>query len=364
MSNFDFIATYVDLSDSSTYTTNITLEGQLLKISFVWNERIGKRTIFIRNSADVCYLQNTILHPNESFELNSNAVFDDLPYKVVLQKVGDTNKVGNIYNWSKDFILCFYRTVDIETEKLNVKYGVTAPSTPSLPKGFGNWILNQGYELVNEDIKYMAYKTNGVSYYDSFANFDLVTALVRSFHDSDMQQWQAVIDACNELTGVTDWVFDATNEHILYNDPNIDSINYYKSTSTATTIYNSAKDACTSAEVMNRLSYSNGSGGIFTNYIKPVCYYTQMFYGSNRVINLQVYQGLRTAPLDISSTISFTQIAQKIISNTSSSNQAISILAEAYIQEVCNSLFNTDTSKQFVKLEDLIPQLEVNKLLR
>ena len=136
MSNFDFIATYVDLSDSPTYTTNITLEGQLLKISFVWNERIGKRTIFIRNSADICYLQNTILHPNESFELNSNAIFDDLPYKVVLHKVGDTNKVGNIYNWSKDFILCFYRTVDVETEKLNVKYGVTTPSTPITPKPF------------------------------------------------------------------------------------------------------------------------------------------------------------------------------------------------------------------------------------
>ena len=136
MSNFDFIATYVDLSDSSTYTTNITLEGQLLKISFVWNERIGKRTMFIRNSADICYLQNTILHPNESFELNSNAIFDDLPYKVVLQKVGDTNKVGNIYKWSKDFILCFYRTVDIETERLIVKYGVNTPSTPIVPKPF------------------------------------------------------------------------------------------------------------------------------------------------------------------------------------------------------------------------------------
>ena len=55
--DFNFIATYVDLSDGPTYTTNITLEGQLLKISFVWNERIGKRTMIIRNSADVCYLQ-------------------------------------------------------------------------------------------------------------------------------------------------------------------------------------------------------------------------------------------------------------------------------------------------------------------
>ena len=361
---FEVFTTNVDLQDIPSYTTNITLEGQLLKISFVWNERIGKRTIFIRNSADVCYLQNTILHPNESFELNSNAVFDDLPYKVVLQKVGDTNKAGNIYKWAKDFILCFYRTVDVETEKLNVKYGVTTPSTPTLPKPFGNWILNQGYELVNEGIRYTAYKTNEVSYYDSFANFNLVTALVRSFHDSDMQQWQAVIDACNELTGVTDWVFDATNEHILYNDPNIDSINYYKSTSTAATIYNSAKDACTSAEVMNRLSHSNGSGGIFANYINPICYYTQMFYGSNRVINLQVYQEPRTAPLDISSTISFTQIAQKIISNTSSTNEGMSLLAEAYIDGVANSIFNSDESKQFVKIEDLIPQLEANKVLR
>ena len=95
---FELFATNVDLQDIPSYTTSITLEGQLLKLSFLWNERIGKRTIFIRNSADVCYLQNTILHPNESFELNSNAIFDDLPYKVVLQKVGDTNKFGNIYN--------------------------------------------------------------------------------------------------------------------------------------------------------------------------------------------------------------------------------------------------------------------------
>ena len=362
---FEVFATNVDLQDIPSYTTNITLEGQLLKISFVWNERIGKRTIFIRNSADVCYLQNTILHPNESFELNSNAVFDDLPYKVVLQKVGDTNKVGNIYNWSKDFILCFYRTVDLDVKKLNVVYGVTTPTTPSAPTpAFGTWTLNQGFTIVGDDIKLYGYKTNGIDTYDSFATFSLETALVRSFHDTDMQQWQAVIDACNELTGVTDWVFDATNEHILYNDPNIDSINYYKSTSTATTIYNSAKDACTSAEVMDRLSYSNGSGGIFANYINPVCYYTQMFYGSNRVINLQVYQASRTAPLDISSTISFTQIAQKIISNTSSTNEGMSLLAEAYIDGVANSIFNSDESKQFVKIEDLIPQLEANKVLR
>lgn len=106
--------TNVELQDIPSYTTSITLEGQLLRLSFLWNERIGKRILSIKNSADECYLQNTILHPNEPFELNSNAVFDELPYKVVLQKVGDVRRVGNIYNWSKDYILCFYRDVVIE----------------------------------------------------------------------------------------------------------------------------------------------------------------------------------------------------------------------------------------------------------
>lgn len=131
--NFNFIATYVDLQDIPSYTTNITVEGQLLKLSFMWNDRIGKRTLYITDSADQCYLQNTILHPNEPFELNANAVLNDLPYSVTLIKTGDQKRVGNIFNWSKDFILCFSRTVDVEVEKLNVVYGVTKPSTPTIP---------------------------------------------------------------------------------------------------------------------------------------------------------------------------------------------------------------------------------------
>lgn len=131
--NFNFIATYVDLQDIPSYTTNITVEGQLLKLSFMWNERIGKRTLYITDSADQCYLQNTILHPNEPFELNANAVLNDLPYSVTLIKTGDQKRVGNIFNWSKDFILCFSRTVDVDVEKLNVVYGVTNPSTPTIP---------------------------------------------------------------------------------------------------------------------------------------------------------------------------------------------------------------------------------------
>ena len=364
MSNFDFIATYVDLSDSPTYTTNITLEGQLLKISFVWNERIGKRTIFIRNSADICYLQNTILHPNESFELNSNAIFDDLPYKVVLQKVGDTNKVGNIYDWSKDFILCFYRTVDIETEKLNVKYGITTPSTPTLPKPFGNWILNQGYELVNEDIKYTAYKTNGVSYYNSFANFDLVTALVRSFHDSELQQYVAFTTAVEQLIGAVDWVLDPANNQIVYTIPQEPLTGQYVWRYVDS--FDTAQQACKSALV-------GSSGYTFqrAEILSPdraACYIRStsdnaILYNNevNRVVNPNydpnAQEEQKTLPLNV--------VAQKVISNAESNpDEILKMLSEDYINIVANSVFDVNTSKQFVKLEDLIPQLEVNKVLR
>ncbi|WP_442768556.1 hypothetical protein [Acinetobacter bohemicus] len=62
--------------------------------------------------------------------------------------------------------------------------------------------------------------------------------------------------------------------------------------------------------------------------------------------------------------VSFETIAQKIISNASSSNQAISLLAEAYLEAVATSIFNTNPSKQFVQLSDLLSQFELNKTLR
>ena len=368
MSNFDFIATYVDLSDSPTYTTNVTLEGQLLKISFVWNERIGKRTIFIRNSADVCYLQNTILHPNEYFELNSNAVFDDLPYKVVLQKIGDTNKVGNIFNWSKDFILCFYRTVDIETEKLNVKYGVTTPSTPTLPKPFGNWILNQGFNIVTNNIRYTGYKTDGENYYDSFADFDLVTALVRSFHDSDLQKYVAFTTAVEQLIGNVDWTIDPANNQIRYTETiNKTCASYADCSGYADIWMSNVGKLYTTPDCVAEI----GAYGWWGNTLSvPISETVVECRGSNsgtvisnmaRVAN-PAYdpadeEGQKTLPLDV--------VAAQVISNAASSaDEVLKLLSEDYINLVANSVFDSNPSKQFVKLEDLIPQLEANKVLR
>lgn len=362
---FELFATNVDLRDIPSYTTSIMLEGQLLKLSFLWNERIGKRTIFIRNSADVCYLQNTVLHPNESFELNSNAVFDDLPYKVVLQKVGDTNKVGNIYNWSKDFILCFYRTIDIETEKLNVKYGVTAPSTPTLPKPFGNWILNQGYELVNEDIKYTAYNTNGVSYYDSFANFDLVTALVRSFHDSDLQKYAAFTTAVEQLIGNVDWVLEPANNQVTFIEP-----------FTETGVVDPHDQYGYTHYVFNGVLYKTVKGACMVYAPSAVNFYItgqycQAWSKGDASLVAAVAFSKEINPIydentgQITKTLPYSSIAQKIISNAeSSADEVLKLLSEDYINLVANSVFDSNPSKQFVKLEDLIPQLEANKVLR
>ncbi len=230
---------------------------------------------------------------------------------------------------------------------------------------WGNWILNSGVTVNTNGIAhYTAYKTNQREYYDSYANLDLTAAIVRSLHDTDMQQWQAVKDAANELTGVNNWTVDASNSCILYNDPNIDPVNYYKNHYASATIYDSAKDACTSNEVTTRLANSYGPGGEFYLYKNTSCHYNQMFYGSNRSINVQIFQGVRSEPIDASVNIHFTQIAEKIISNTSSSNQAISLFAEAYLENVAKSIFAVDESKRFVKLTDLISKFETNKTLR
>ncbi len=85
---------------------------------------------------------------------------------------------------------------------------------------WGNWILNPSVTVNTSGIAhYTAYKTNQREYYDSYANLDLTAAIVRSLHDGDMQQWQAVKDAIGELTGVAEWTFDNSAEVVKYAVP-------------------------------------------------------------------------------------------------------------------------------------------------
>lgn len=70
---------------------------------------------------------------------------------------------------------------------------------------YGPWILGENIEVLGTGVaRYSAYKTNNLTTYDSHADFDLSTALFRSFHDADMQQWQA-FTLVNNYTWLNDW---------------------------------------------------------------------------------------------------------------------------------------------------------------
>ena len=371
--NFEVFTTSVELQDIPSYTTNITLEGQALRLSFLWNERLGKRVLSVKSNADVVYLQNTILYPNESFELNSNAILDDLPYSVTLVKTGDVNKVGNIFNWSKDFILCFSRTVDLDVKKLNVIYGVTTPSTPILPKPdpiFGAWILNQGFTIVGDNINYTGYKTNGIDTYDSFALSSLQDALVKSFLAPDLQQYAAFTTAIEQLTGTVDWVLEAEDRVIRYTILDTNPPYFYTSILGEVDV---ADKVC-----LSNLNYRVQDGQwLSTSIFVGVEFnqdnsYTYCKYSldlpdgrQDIAVSDRIFQTTSRPTQDIISSVSFNVLAQKIISNAESSeDEVLKLLSEDFINLVVNSVFDNDPSKQFVKLEDLIPQLETNKVLR
>lgn len=239
---------------------------------------------------------------------------------------------------------------------------------------FGNWILNAAI-IVNRGIaRYTASKTNTNDYYDSYADLDLTEAIVRALHDNDMQQWQAVIDAVNELTGVTDWVFDLANNKITYktppdvNDPTDPAYGQYLY-SMGFGEFPSPNDACRS--YANAWA-SSSSQVKFVSANHNVCTTSQIIYGERKnITNAWVYKLSNPAynpPVegenDNTKHLPLDAVAQKIISNSQSSNQTTSLLAEAFLETVAKSIFNTNESKQFVKLVDLIDQFELNKVRR
>lgn len=231
---------------------------------------------------------------------------------------------------------------------------------------WGDWILNPDVTVnTNGVAHYTAYKTNQREYYDSYADLDLTQAIVLSLHDADMQQWQAVKDAANELTGVTDWVLDPENNRIIYDGSptgyiyNI--VSYGGKLNVSSPDYSSA---CEKAMVAFITIQSSGGDTFTTSNMQASptsCtfdYHIKQYTYSERltVTQTEVNEEPKSLPLEI--------VASQVISNVSSSNQAISLLAEAYLEAVASSIYNADESKQFVKLTDLLSQLELNKTLR
>lgn len=232
---------------------------------------------------------------------------------------------------------------------------------------WGEWILNSGYELAGDNIRYTAHKTNQRDFYDSYADFDLITALVRSFHNTDMQQWQGFKDAVNEMVGIAVWNVDAANEQIVYtqacqNTGSCPNVQYQYRSSITGTIYNSKEAAC---DYLTKYPYP-GATFSHTNGTNPIsCYFTvngknYMWNTAELVLNPNydptAEQEKKTLPFDV--------VAQQVISNLLSLDQGISLLAETYIETVAKSIFISDESKQFVRLSDLISRFDLNKTLR
>lgn len=261
---------------------------------------------------------------------------------------------------------------------------------------WGDWILNSGVTVNTSSIAhYTAYKTNQREYYDSYANLDLTAAIVRSLHDGDMQQWQAVKDAANDLTGNSTWLINIDDSTLDYsvnalkNCSEVECFGEYiwypdtSQTNGVVTYYSShnldlAKQLSI-AFLMSSGYYTavrNVSEGSSYPYQSKVIYsYDAEFlnkYGSwesrpgvgiDFTYKLNpAYDQSKSDATDYK--IPLLSLATKIITNASSSNEAISLLAEAYLEAVANSIFNADESEQFVKLLDIEPDFEANKTQR
>lgn len=261
----------------------------------------------------------------------------------------------------EEFTITLTASGDDAVEGLKVPYRIGAIDG-AMP--YSDWNINTNPIIVGSSVRYTASKTNGVDVYSSFANIDLTDPVINSLHDTDMQSWQAVIDACNELTGVTNWIFNNVNETVEYSvgDP------LYQYLPEGSNIYyETGADAC-NATIQKLREQPNTIDVWNIEYSAPYCRATYSYYNPNlgytptNGINAWISKYNRTTPLPILN-ITYQQVTQKIISNASSSNQAISLLAEAYLEYVANTVFNTDIDDQYVDVSTLKYQLELNKTI-
>lgn len=195
---------------------------------------------------------------------------------------------------------------------------------------------------------------NGKTYRDE-QKVNLTEPMLESFKDSSMQQWQAFKDAVNELTGVTDWTFDSINNRIFYTESNsgfcatpescpnneylfqrggklfttalaagqyrIDEL--VAEVPTRSYTFNSTTCPSKPTEVLNCYVVYNAE------HAKPQTYPVDITTVLNPSYNPNADGEVKYLPLP--------NVAQKIISNTLSTNEGVSLLAEAYINEVAKS---------------------------
>lgn len=206
----------------------------------------------------------------------------------------------------------------------------------------------------------------------------LSPSVVRSLSDSDMQQWQAVKDAIGQLTGgATEWAFDNADKVVGYIETTtgIQPYDQYYFDSNSAAVRPTSfsrrtpEEACEfladwtktpenldyTAYIYNRLRsdyrdnfYSTGAcmGSAYNKYSGQN--YGNYSWDMTRHINPN-YDPNYIPPVV---SITYQQVADKIITNSNASDQGISLLAQAYIQE---------SLRKFTDVDLLSSQFEANK---
>ena len=219
------------------------------------------------------------------------------------------------------------------------------------------WVISPTVVVTSGVAKY----TGATNKHTSYADINLTEGLIASFKDTDMQQWQAVKDAVGQLIGAVDWVLDPANNRIKYIPPadafgnsatcvalavagNVppyilnNNYSHFTCSSIWTQTRNDGKlETCT---IINGV-LPNGTSNGFGTYCSESASIQQ----------------------PVEKTLPLSTIAAQVISNAQSLEQAISLLAETYIEAVANSIFDLDILKQFVAPQLIIDQFEINKTL-
>ena len=197
--------------------------------------------------------------------------------------------------------------------------------------------------------------------------------LVRSLSSPDMQQWQAVKDAIGQLTGLSSWTFDNVNkvvkcvvyEDVAYDHPsqpyyyvlvdnatdtNVKSTTpvkaadkYFKSWA-----YWSNVEVCTADKPDNPSSRYTCTVNYKSSASSPLSITNSIY--AHYMVNPTYVEG--TAPPSTELSITYQQVADKIIDNSNVADQGISLLAETYI---------TEALLKFTDIDSLISQFEANK---
>src|SRR5690606_15786109 len=156
-----------------------------------------------------------------------------------------------------------------------------------------------------------------------------------------MQQWQAVKDAIGQLTGVSSWTFDNADKVVRYEE--LQEIEGYGILDPKTNQPTNSTIAqlCTSIIVGQYPNSTNLRNAQYSGYTlsgqKAYCNVSlEIFDGydwnsttTQPSTTINLYPKNTTSEL----TITYQQVADKIIANSNVANQGISLLAQAYIQE-------------------------------